>query len=171
MISRRLWSSLRGVIVLLFSHMCVIHCTTGGNIPEGRTDPGFTVTSQGTAYLFGGSKSGFPDNSLFSFDPLESTWQQLANTGVYTPDGRIFSTLWMAPNGRLYLYGGYNVYSDRKCHTRFRACRVAQTWCFWEDIRKLSRKAGEKCEHDVKGDVEDETKAERYMIERNTDIR
>jgi hypothetical protein len=94
------------VMLLLNHHISVINCVTGGNAPVARSDAAFTATPQGTVFLFGGSISGTLSNDLFEFEPFNNTWRQLVNSGMYAPDPRGHSTLWMAPDGHLYLYGG-----------------------------------------------------------------
>ena len=104
----RLWLSFSGTLILLVlnNQISVINCFTGGNAPSQRSDAAFTVTPQGKVFLFGGTTSGGFSNDLFLYDPFNNTWQQIVS-GSSAPTERGYSTLWMAPDGQLYLYGGY----------------------------------------------------------------
>jgi hypothetical protein len=101
-------------LLVINLHFSAINCFTAGSAPTARSDCAFTGTTQGKVYIFGGGTSNSWSNELFVFDPYQNTWQQLVNTGFYAPSARIFSTLWMAPDGHLYLYGGYYPPSESK---------------------------------------------------------
>ena len=127
----RSWPSLYFTLVMFVINQQIYEtrCLTAGYAPPAR-DIGFTVTPDGTVYIFGGivadvmTKSRETSNDLRMFDPSENTWHLLVNHGQYTPDASIASTLWMASDGNLYIYGGDVLAMNRKSPFRswYSAC-------------------------------------------------
>jgi hypothetical protein len=93
--------------MLVLYQLVSVNCVTGGNAPPRRSDAAFTTTSQGAVYLFGGTLSGVSSSDFYIFEPFNNTWRQLVNSGLSSPGARSYSTLWMAPDGNIYLYGGF----------------------------------------------------------------
>jgi hypothetical protein len=104
----RSWASLNIVLVLVTSKILGANSFTSGTAPTARIGAGLTVSPNGILYLFGGNDSSSADNSLFAFEPLENVWKQLDNNGASAPGARVLSILWMALDGHLYLFGGYD---------------------------------------------------------------
>jgi hypothetical protein len=111
----RSWALRQAAFFFLNAQICAVNSLTLGQAPAALDVASLTVTSQGTVYLYGGSTLSGLSNELFQFDPLENTWEQLDNNGTSAPDKLIFATLWTAPDGSLYLYGGYNAEINSKC--------------------------------------------------------
>lgn len=71
---------------------------------------GFTATTDGKLYVFGGWDGVSPSayfNDISSFDPKTNTWTTLSTPGL-TPSGRWWMGFSAAPDGTIFLFGGGN---------------------------------------------------------------
>lgn len=88
---------------------------TEGTSPAARRDFAFTVTQQGTVYVFGGVTSeGLTADDLYKFEPFKNKWQLMLNNRSSAPMARDFGFMWTAPDKNVYLYGGYSTLYNGK---------------------------------------------------------